>query len=31
MNLTGVQRSDSMGLPLPKNPLWLVRLRGATP
>jgi len=29
-NLTGVQRFDSLGLPLPKQALWLVRIRGAT-
>jgi iron complex outermembrane receptor protein len=31
LNLTGQQRFDSVGLPLPERPLWLVRLRGATP
>ena len=31
LNLTGEQRFDSLGLPLPEDPLWLVRLRGATP
>ncbi|MFI5315800.1 MAG: TonB-dependent receptor [Myxococcota bacterium] len=30
-NLTGEQRFDSLGLPLPKQALWLVRLRMATP
>jgi len=30
-NLTGEQRIDSLATPLPKRPLWLVRLRGATP
>jgi outer membrane receptor protein involved in Fe transport len=31
LNLTGQQRYDSLGLPLPKDPMWLVRVRGATP
>ncbi len=29
-NLTGEQRSDSLGQPLPNQTLWLVRVRGAT-
>ena len=31
LNLTGEQRSDSLSMPLPKDPIWLVSLRGATP
>jgi hypothetical protein len=31
LNLTGEQRQDSLGQPLPKDPIWLVRVRGATP
>ncbi|HTO70355.1 MAG TPA: TonB-dependent receptor [Myxococcota bacterium] len=30
-NLTSEQRFDSLGLPLPKRPLWLVRVRATTP
>jgi outer membrane receptor protein involved in Fe transport len=29
-NLSGVQRVDSLGEPLPKQALWIVRVRGAT-
>jgi len=30
-NLTSVQRYDSLGLPLPKRPLWIVRVRAVRP
>ena len=30
-NLTHEQRSDSLGLPLPNQTLWLLRVRGTTP
>ncbi|HXX47230.1 MAG TPA: TonB-dependent receptor [Myxococcota bacterium] len=30
-NLTSVQRYDSLGLPLPKRPLWIVRVRATRP
>jgi len=30
-NLTGVQRYDSLGLPLPKRPMWILRVRAARP